>query len=387
MSSEWPSPDIQPVAESSVGPALAAFAHLHGLQSGYVPPVLSDDTLTAPSPPPYLAPAVQAQPEVQPHPSHQHPAHPHSAQPHSAQPVPHAYPPQPYGYAEQPPPAAQHYPYGSPYSGQPYMAQPYPGQPIHGEPPTYGQPVPQPYPPQQYAPAAGYGHMPPPGATQPYGVPEPHYADPAQSLQMQQYGYSPHPGYAMRPGYPMHAPQPAQPAPYPGAPQQAQAAVRYADPRQVVSAAARLTDRIAVQPPFTPGYSEQPPRALLRSPDDLGEKKSWHVSDDAPRYVPPGTSEADLDPFGLAALPEQEAYHGTKELPSEAVYGLLFGLCSLLLFPLAFLGFVRARRAGSMIDAAPSRFRGRFVVLLGFALNVACPILSVSAGAYLFGLI
>jgi hypothetical protein len=250
------------------------------------------------------------------------------------------------------------------------MTQPYPGQQVPGQPPAYGHLAPQPYPPHPYAPAAGHGHMPQHGVAQPYGVPTPHYADPAQSLQMQQYGYSPQASYAMQPGYPAHAPQPAQPAPYPVAPQQAQ-----------------LTARIAVQPPFTPGYSEQPPKALLRSADDLGEKKSWQVSDDAPRYVPPGTSEADLDPFGLAALPEHVAYHGPKELPSEAVYGLLFGLCSLLLFPLALLGFARARRAGSMIDAAPSRFRGRFVVLLGFALNVACPIMSVAAGAYLFGLI
>jgi hypothetical protein len=246
----------------------------------------------------------------------------------------------------------QQYPYGSPYSGQPH--------PPH--------PVPQPY-----APAPGYGHMPPHGAAQPYGVPAPHHADPNQSLQMQQYGYPPA-GYAMQPGYPTHAPQP-QHAPYQVAPQ------------QVGPATGRLTDRIAPRPAFTPGYSEQPQRALLRSADDLGEKKSWHISDDAPRYVPPGTSEADLDPFGLAALPEQEAYHGSKEVPSEAVYGLLFGLCSLLLFPLAFLGFVRSRRAGSMIDAAPSRFRGRSVVLLGFALNVACPTLSVATGAYLFGFI
>jgi hypothetical protein len=354
-----------------VGPALAAFAHLNGLQSGYVPPIPSENTPAALAPPPYTAP-VQAQPAFQPYPSQQHPAHPQVAQPHVAPPTPHAYPPQPYGYAEQPP-AAQHYPYGSPYSGQPqvpsYPGQQVPGQPVHGHPPAHGQPAPQPYPPQSYAPAPGYGHMPHQGAVQPYGVPAPHYADTTQSLQMQQYGYPPQAGYAMQPGYPTHAPQP-HPAPYPVAPQQAQ-----------------LTARIAPQPAFSPGYSEQPPKALLRSADDLGEKKSWHVSDDAPRYVPPGTSEADLDPFGLAALPEQEVFHGPKELPSEAVYGLLFGLCSLFLFPLAFLGFARARRAGSMIDVAPSRFRGRLVVLLGFALNVACPILSVAAGAYLLGVI
>ncbi len=267
------------------------------------------------------------------------------------------------------------------------MTQPRPGLQVPGQPPAYGHPAPQPYLPQPYAPAAGYGHMPPHGAAQPYGVPAPHYTDPAQSLQMQQYGYAPHAGYAMQPGYPTHAPQPAQPAPYPVAPQQAQAAVHFAAPQQVVSAATQLTERFTVQPPFTPGYSVQPPRALLCSADDLGAKKAWQVSDDAPRYAPPGSSEADLDPFGLAALPEQATYHGPKELPSEAVYALLFGLCSLLLFPLAFLGFVRARRAGSMIDAAPSRFRGRLVVLLGLFLNLACPILSVAAGAYLLGLL
>ena len=373
-----------------MGPALAAFAHLHGLQSGYVPPILSDDTSTGPAHPSFPEPTGETQPAFQPHPSQQHPGYPQVAQPYVAQhhvapPAPHAYSPQPHSYAEQSP-AMQHDPYGSPYSGQPHMTQPYPGQqvpgqPVHGQAPAYGHPVPQPY-----APPPGYGHMPQHGAAQPYGVPAPHYADPTQSLQMQQYGYPSQAGYAMQPGYPTHAPQP-QPAPYPVAPQQAQAAVHYADPQQVVSATSRLTETISVQPSFAPGCSEQPPRALLRSADDLGEKKSWHVSDDAPRYVPPGTSEADLDPFGLAALREREAYHGSKEVPSEAVYGLLFGLCSLLLFPLAFLGFVRARRAGSMIDAAPSRFRGRFVVLLGFALNVACPTLSVAAGAYLFGFI
>jgi hypothetical protein len=356
-----------------VGPALAAFAHLHGLQSGYVPPILSNDLPTALPQPTYPA-HVQTRPPFQPHPPQQHPGHPQVAQPYVAQPAPQAYPQQPYGFAEQPP-AAQHSPYGSPYSRQSHMTQPYPGQqvagqPVHGQAPTYGQPTPQAYPPQPYAPTPGYGHTPPHGAVQPYGQPVPQYADPTQSLHTQQYGHQPHAGYAIQPGYPANAPQPAPSTPYPVAPQQAQ-----------------LTARIAPQPSLTPGYSEQPPRVLLRSADDLGEKKSWHVSDDAPRYVPPGTSEADLDPFGLAALPEQEAYHGSKEVPSEAVYGLLFGLCSLLLFPLAFLGFARARRAGSMIDAAPSRFRGRSVVLLGFALNVACPILSVAAGAYLFGFI
>ncbi len=374
---------MQPVAESSVGPALAAFAHLHGLQSGYVPPILPDDSPAGPPHSSYPQHAGQAQPAFQPHPSHQHPGHPYVVQPYVAQPAPQEYPPQQYGYAEQSP-ASQQYPYGSPYSGQPHMTQHYPGQPVpgysvNGHAPAYGHPASQPYSPQPHAPAAGYGSMPQHGAEQPYGVPVPHYADPAQSLQMQQVGYPPQAGYAMQSGYP------AQPAPYPVAPQQAQAAVHYAEPSHARSATARLTDRIALQPAFTPGYSEQPPRVLLRSADDLGEKKSWHVSDDAPRYLPPGTSEADLDPFGLAALPEQAAYHGPKEVPSEAVYGVLFGLCSLLLFPLAFLGFVRSRRAGSMIDASPSRFRGRSVVLLGFALNVACPTVSVAAGAYLFG--
>lgn len=352
---------MKPQAESSVGPTLAAYAHLHGLQSGYVPPIMSDDSPAAPPRPPYPAPTGVPQPAFQPHPPNQP-----IAQPYVAQSAPHAYPPQAYGYAEQPP-AAQQYPYGSPYSGQPHMAQPYPGQPIHGQHPAYGHPAPQAYPPQPYAPPPGYGHIHPHGAAQPYGQPPPYYADSAQSLHTQQYAYPPHAGYAMQPGYPAHAAQPPQHAPY--------------------SAATQPTERFTVQPPFTPGYSVQPPRALLRSADDLGAKKAWQVSDDAPRYAPPGTSEADVDPFGLAALPEQAAYHGPKELPSEAVYALLFGLCSLLLFPLAFLGFVRARRAGSMIDAAPSRFRGRLVVLLGLALNLACPILSVAAGAYLFGLI
>jgi hypothetical protein len=334
-----------------VGPALAAFAHLHGLQSGYVPPISSDDTPTAPPPPLYPA-QVQVQPAFQPHPSQQHPGYPQVAQPYVAQPAAQEYPPQPYGYAEQSP-AAQHYPFGSPYSGQPNMAQPYPGQqvpghPVHGQPPAHGNPVPKPYPPQPYTPTPAYGHVPPHGTAQSFGVPGPQYADSTQSLHPQQYGYQPQPDYATPP---------------------------------------RLTETISLQPSFTPGYSEQPPRALLRSAEDLGDKKPWHLSDDAPRYLPPGTSEADLDPFGLAALPEQVAYHGPKEVPSEAVYGLLFGLCSLLLFPLAFLGFARARRAGSMIDAAPTRFRGRLVVLLGFALNVTCPILSVAASAYLFGLI
>ena len=338
-----------------MGPALAAFAHLHGLQSGFVPPIPSDDNPTASPQPPHPEQSGQAQPAFQPQPSHHQPA-----QPYVAQGAPHAYTPQPYGYAEQPP-AAQHSPYGSPYSGQPHMGQPYPGQPIQSQPPAYGHLAPQSYPPQPYPPAPGYGHVPPHGVAQPYGQPVPSYADGVQLLHTQQHGYPPHAGYATQPAL---YPAPAQQSPTP-----------------------RLTETIAVQPPFPPGYSEQPPRALLRSADDLGEKKAWHVSDDAPRYLPPGTSEADLDPFGLAALPEQAAYHGPKEVPSEAVYGLLFGLCSLLLFPLALLGFVRARRAGSMIDAAPSRFRGRFVVLLGFALNVACPIMSVAAGAYLFGLI
>jgi hypothetical protein len=372
-----------------VGPALAAFAHLNGLQSGYVPPILPDDSPAGTPQPSYPQHSGPAQPAFQPYPSQQFPGQPHIAQPYVTPPAPQAYPPQRHRYAEQLP-AVQQYPYGSPDSGQPHMTQPYsgqqvPGQPVHGQPPAYGHPARQPYQPQPYAPAPG--HMPPHGTAQPYGAPTPHYADPAQSLQVQQYGYQPHPGYATQPGYPMHAPQPEQPTPYPVAPQQAQAAVHYVDPQRAVSAASRLTERIAVQPPFTPGYSEQSPKALLRSADDLGEKRAWHVSDDAPRYLPPGTSEADLDPFGLAALPEQAAYHGPKEVPSEAVYGLLFGLCSLLLFPLALLGFARARRAGSMIDAAPSRFRGRLVVLLGFALNVVCPILSVAAGAYLFGFI
>ncbi len=317
---------------------------------------MPDDTLTVPPQPPYSGQAVQAQPALQPQP-HQGPAQPYIAQPYVSQPAPHPYPPQPFGYAEQLP-AAQHYPHGSPYGGQPHMAQPYPGQPIQGQPPAYGHPAPPPYPPQPYGPTPGYGHMPVQVAGQPYGHPSPPHADGTQSLHMQQYGHPSPAGYAMQPSYPAHAAQSAQ-----------------------------TTERFTVQPPFMPGYSEQPPRALLRSADDLGEKRAWHVSDDAPRYLPPGTSETDLDPFGLARLPEQAAYHGPKELPSEAVYGLLFGLCSLLLFPLAFLGFVRARRAGSMIDAAPSHFRGRLVVLLGFALNVSCPILSVAAGAYLFGFI
>jgi hypothetical protein len=349
-----------------VGPTLAAFAHLHGLQSGYVPPILSDDIPAGTPQPPYPAQTFQTPPAFQPRPSQQHPAQPHIAQPFVSQASAQAYQPQPYGYAEQPP-AAQQYPYGSPYSGQPHMPQPYPGQqihgqPIHGQPPAYAHPAPQPY-----APAPGYGHLPPHGAAQPYGQPAPYHAAGAQSLHMQQYGHQPAAGYAIQPGYPAHAAQPTQPAPYP--------------------AAVQPTERFTVQPPFTPGYSEQPPRALLGSAEDRGGRKPWQLSDDAPRYLPPGTSEADLDPFGLSALPEHAAYHGPKELPSEAVYGLLFGLCSLLLFPLGFLGFVRARRAGSMIDAAPSHFRGRFVVLLGFALNMTCPILSVAAGAYLFGLI
>jgi hypothetical protein len=368
-----------------VGSALAAFAHLNGLQSGYVPPILPDDNAAAPAQPPYSA-LGNAQPAFQPHPSQNYPGQPHMARHHVAslgpqaypQPAPPTYPAQPYGYVGQPPAAEQPL-YGSPYSAQPQMAQSYPGQPApgqhvpgpsaHGQPPAYAQPVYQPHQEPPSAPAPGYGHMPPYAAVQPYGQPLPQYAEPTQSLQMQPYGHQPHAGYATQPSYPAHVPQP-HPAPYPMAQPHAQ-----------------VTARIAPRPAFTPGYSEHPQRALLRSADDLGEKKSWHVSDDAPRYVPPGTSEADLDPFGLAALPEQEAYHGSKEVPSEAVYGLLFGLCSLLLFPLAFLGFVRARRAGSMIDAAPSRFRGRSVVLLGFALNVACPTLSVATGAYLFGFI
>ena len=356
-----------------MAPALAAFAHLHGLQSGYVPPILPDDTPAGCPQPSYPESTGQARPAFQPHPSQQHPGllgHPNVAQPYVAQ-----------SYVAEPgheqPPAAQQYPYGAPYNGQPHMAQHHPGQQapgqaVHGQPPAYGHPAPQQYP-QPYAPTPGCGQTSPDGGAQPYGQTSPHRADAAQSLHPQQYEYPPQDGYATQPGYPAHAVQSAQPA-------------LYAAPAQQ-SATPRLTETISVQPPFTPGYSEHPPRALLRSADDLGEKKPWHVSDDAPRYLPPGTSEPDLDPFGLAALPEQAAYHGPKEVPSEAVYGLLFGLCSLLLFPLALLGFVRARRAGSMIDAAPSRFRGRFVVLLGFALNVACPVLSVAAGAYLFGLI
>ena len=156
-----------------------------------------------------------------------------------------------------------------------------------------------------------------------------------------------------------------------------------APPEPMASLQTQQSDRFTVRAPFTQGYSEEPPSRV----PVIEEKKAWQVSDDAPRYAPPGTSEADLDPFGLAALPEQQTYHGPKEIPSEAVYGLLFGLCSLLLFPLAFLGFARSRRASSMIEAAPTRFKGRIVVLAGFAFNVVCPLLSVAAGTYFFRLI
>jgi hypothetical protein len=366
--------------------ALAADGEAVRRQEPIAPPLNVSPYPAAPSQPPYPAQVVEPQPAVHPHPTY--PLQPQLHQPYVAHSAPHAYPPQPYGYAVQPPTAQQH-PYASPQIAQPHIAQPYPGQPVLGQPPAYGHAAPQSYQPQPYAPqpqpyvpAPGYGQVPPPVA-----APQaPYYADGAQSLHPQQYGHPTHTGYAVQPGH-LAPGYPTQPAAEPPAAPQAYITptIHRADAPQTV--ATQSTERFTVQSPFASGYSEQPPRALLSSADDLGVKKSWQVSDDAPRYAPPGTAEADLDPFGLAALPEQAAYHGPKEVPSEAVYGLLFGLCSLLLFPLAFLGFARARRAGSMIDAAPSRFRGRLVVLLGFALNVSCPIMSVAAGAYLFGLI
>jgi hypothetical protein len=223
--------------------------------------------------------------------------------------------------------------------------------------------------------------------------PQPAYQPaPAQSLHSQQQSYPPQHGYQTQPGYPVpeasyQVPQPpygSAPQPYPNQPPVAR---HYPDPIEPIPLQVQQSEGFTVRPPVGRGIHAQPSPALLRSAEDLTEKKPWHLSDDAPRYTPPGSAEADLDPFGLAALPEQSVYHGPKDIPNEAVYGLLFGLCSLMLFPLAFLGFARARRAGSMIDAAPTRFKGRFVVLLGFALNIACPIMSVAAGAYLFGLI
>jgi hypothetical protein len=238
--------------------------------------------------------------------------------------------------------------------------------------------APQPYSPQPYSPQPHNSVEQSPIAQQyPYGSPyggQPHMAQayPAQPIHHQPPAY----GHAAPPSY---SPQSYAPVPY--APQSSSPAPGY-DPVRSNGVAQPYG-----QPPFTTGYSEQPPSAPTLSPGGVGAKKAWGLSDDAPRYIPPETEEVDRDPFGLAALPEQVAYHGPKEVPSEAVYGLLFGLCSLALFPLAFLGFARARRAGSMIDAAPSHFRGRLVVLAGFALNVACPIVSVAAGAYLFGVI
>ena len=141
-----------------------------------------------------------------------------------------------------------------------------------------------------------------------------------------------------------------------------------------------------VEPVTVQGYSAEPPN-MPRAGAPKANARPWEISDDAPRYAPPGTDEVDIDPFGLNKLPENKLYQGPKEVPSEAVYGLLFGLCSLLLFPLAFVGFVRARRGRSMIESSPNRYSGRIVALTALSLNIACPIISLLVGAYLFKLI
>lgn len=452
MSSDWPNPETQPAPDSLVGPALAALAHQHGLQHGYVPGAplqtpLTDGSLMPPfqdvthaSGQPSFAPQGGPQvPTAHPQPEYQ----PYSAPPVPTQPVGHAYPAQSFGavypgqpvmqqYPSQPP--VQAYPVQSehPYQPQP-IAQAHPGEP--GQPVAYShqpQPVAPGYQPQySNQPAAPgyqtqYPSQPAPQSVapqypvqaqapfhpqQPVGQPyqaqpscDPHAPQyvqaPAQPFQPvqgqpmhpQQQSYAPQHSYPVQPGYSVPAPAyQAQQSPYGSGPQsypdQPPVARHYPDPLEPSSFQMQQPEGFTVRPPIGRGIHAQASPALLRSADELTEKKPWHLSDDAPRYTPPGSAEADLDPFGLAALPEHVVYHGPKDIPNEAVYGLLFGLCSLMLFPLAFLGFARARRAGSMIDAAPSRFKGRFVVLLGFALNIACPIMSVSAGAYLFGLI
>jgi hypothetical protein len=331
------------------------------------------------------------QPVMQQYPS-QSPSHGYpvqaAADQYPPQPVVHAHPGQPAAYSHQPQPVAPGYQpqFSTQPAAQAYQA-PYPSQPApQSVAPQYPVQPQAPFHPQQ---PVGQPYQPRPSF-------EPHAPQyihaPAQPMQPHQQSYAPQHAYPMQPGYSVPAPAyQAQQSPYGSGPQsypdQPPLARHYPDPLEPSSFQMQQPEGFTVRPPIGRGIHAQASPALLRSADELSEKKPWHLSDDAPRYTPPGSAEADLDPFGLAALPEHAVYHGPKDIPNEAVYGLLFGVCSLMLFPLAFLGFARSRRAGSMIDAAPNRFKGRFVVLLGFALNIACPIMSVAGGAYLFGLI
>ena len=351
MSSDWPHPDPQspiapaPAVEPYVGSALAALAHRQGLQSGYVPPEVPNDPLadllassgSVPESSIFLSqpsgaadtPSSGATPQLdavlqQPHPA---------SYPQYAYPQPPVYPPQPYGAQ---PAAYVAYPQPYPPVQQPMSSYPQPSHPQPSHPqPSYPDPrfVALSHQPP-FVPAAAVGY-PPQSYPQP-GVPVGHYppaANTTHPLQMQQQGYAP------------------------------------------------LVEPVTVQ-----GYSAEPPN-MPRAGAPKANARPWEISDDAPRYAPPGTDEVDIDPFGLNKLPENKLYQGPKEVPSEAVYGLLFGLCSLLLFPLAFVGFVRARRGRSMIESSPNRYSGRIVALTALSLNIACPIISLLVGAYLFKLI
>ena len=329
MSSDWPHPDPQspiapaPAVEPYVGSALAALAHRQGLQSGYVPPEVPNDPLAD------LLASSGSVPE----------SSIFLAQPFGALVTPsHVAAPQSDALLQQPHPAS--YPQYAHPQPPAYPPQPYGAQPAYAAPPQPYPPVQQPMSsyPQPGHPQAGHpdprfvalSHQPPFVPVAAAGYPHQSYPQP---LQMQQQGYAP-----------------------------------------------------LVEPATVQGYSAEPP-SMPRATAPKANARPWEISDDAPRYAPPGTDEVDIDPFGLNKLPENKLYQGPKEVPSEAVYGLLFGLCSLVLFPLAFVGFVRARRGRSMIESSPNRYSGRIVALTALSLNIACPIISLLAGAYLFKLI
>jgi hypothetical protein len=140
---------------------------------------------------------------------------------------------------------------------------------------------------------------------------------------------------------------------------------------------------VAAPAPQPHGYSDRATgRALI---NDDAPKSSWRVSDDAPRYQPPGTVEKDQDPFGLGALPQHVVYNGPKDLPNDTTLGFLLGLLSFVFFPFAFFGLRCTRRGRKMIAAAPNRYRGKMlsvVALVSSARSVRSSSVRTTWGTY-----
>jgi hypothetical protein len=379
---------------STVADRLARLAQQNGIQTGYVPP------------PPSGMPVFPVQPTVAP-----------SGWDSPALAAPTAYQP--------PVPSA-------PQFAAPMLPAPhYGGQDPHHPATAYASAPPPYYPPVSYAPptaAPTYAHP-----VDPYGTPEP-YAAPAVTAAnvavpapyasapqyaSDPYGTAPTPPYAADPYAvaPQYAPAPAAVsyAPYPQAvpvpptyvPSVAAAPISPLSSGTSLASHAVDTNAVATHfgvPTVTAQIVHQHPMPGADVPEPLAQphgysdratgralinddtpKPSWRISDDAPRYQPPGTVETDQDPFGLGALPQHVVYNGPRDLPNDTTLGFLLGLLSFVFFPFAFFGLRCTRRGRKMIAAAPNRYRGKMLSVFALVLCIVGPICSLAVGAHYLG--